>query len=366
MTSHLNIGGVATYTLSLSRELIRRGHRIAIASGGGVLASDAAAAGMELWVAPLHTSAEFSLPVWRAGHRLAGRLRHDPVDVIHAHSRVAQVVAARLSRHLGIPYVTTWHGFFRPNLGRRLWPCTGDRTIAISEPVRRHLMEVFRVPEERIRLIPNGVDTARFASLPDGGAVRRYREAQGLPPDRPVIGGVGRLAAGRVKGFDLLLGAAQRLLSTVPDLHILIVGDGPRRPSLEEKVEHLGLHGRVHLVGTAEDIRLPLAAMDVFVFPVRWNEGFGLSLVEAMAAGKPVVATRVGAVPDIVRHGQDGWLVEPEDVVSLADGIAHLLRDPSAARRMAQAAQERAREAFSLARMADQVEAVYREVTSGE
>ena len=192
--------------------------------------------------------------------------------------------------------------------------------------------------------------------------MRRYREAQGLPPDPTVIGSVGRLAGGRVKGFDLLLGAAQRLLATIPDLHILIVGDGPRRPFLEEKVEQLGLHGRVHLVGTAEDIRLPLAAMDVFVFPVRWNEGFGLSLVEAMAAGKPVVATRVGAVPDIVRHGQDGWLVEPEDVVSMADGIAHLLRDPSAARRMGQTARERVREAFSLARMADQVEAVYREL----
>ena len=169
LTSHLNVGGVTTYTLSLSREFIRRGHRIAIASGGGTMASDAAAAGMELWSVPLHTSAEFSPSVWRAGQRLAGRLRDRPVDVIHAHNRVAQVVAARLSQHLGIPYVTTWHGFFRPNLGRWLWPCTGDRTIAISEPVRRHLREVFRVPEERIRLIPNGVDAARFASLPDGG-----------------------------------------------------------------------------------------------------------------------------------------------------------------------------------------------------
>jgi len=279
---------------------------------------------------------------------------------------VAQVVAARLSQRLGISYVTTWHGFFRPNLGRRLWPCTGDRTIAISEPVRRHLREVFHVPEERIRLISNGVDTARFASVPDAEAVRRYRETHGLPADRLVIGSIGRLAGGRVKGFDLLLGAAQHLLPDVPNLHVLIVGDGPRRAFLEETIKQFRLDGRVHLVGTEGDIRLPLAAMDVFVFPVRWNEGFGLSLVEAMAAGKPVVATRVGAVPDIVRHGQDGWIVEPEDVASLADGIARLLRDPSAARRMGQTAQERVREAFSLARMADQVEAVYHELVKRE
>ena len=131
---------------------------------------------------------------------------------------------------------------------------------------------------------------------------------------------------------------------------------------LERLVRDLGIAPRVHFAGAEADVRVPLAAMQVFAFPVRWQEGFGLSLIEAMAAGKPVVATRTGAVPDIVEDGRSGVLVQPEDAASLAAGIARLLDDPAAAARMGQDAQARVREAFSLDRMTDQIEAVYREL----
>ncbi|MBI2104343.1 MAG: glycosyltransferase family 4 protein [Candidatus Omnitrophica bacterium] len=366
LTSHLNVGGVARYTVSAAQALSRRGHQVIIASGGGELEPEAAAAGVPHWRVPLHTSAEFSPQVFAAARQMSRRLRQEPVELLHAHTRVSQVVAARLSRALRIPYVTTWHGIFRPNLGRRLWPCTGDLTVAISEPVRQHLRTAFRVPDSRIRLIPNGVDPAHFAETPDAAVVAQYRERHQLPDGQPVIGTVGRLASGGIKGLDLLLGAAHALRQEQPNLHILIVGEGPRRPLLERLVRDLGLAAHVRFAGAAADVRVPLAVMQVFAFPVRWQEGFGLALIEAMAAGKPIVATRAGAVPDIVEDGRSGLLVSPEDPASLAQGIARLLRDPAAASRMGREAQARVREAFSLEQMIERLEAVYRELADGK
>jgi glycosyltransferase involved in cell wall biosynthesis len=194
LTSHLEIGGISNYVLSLSEQLVLRGHAVAIASGGGRLAGRARAIGAEHRLAPLDTSAEFSPQVFRAGREIARRLRAEPVDLLHAHTRVGQVTAARVSRACGIPYVTTWHGIYRKNLGRRLWPCTGARTIAISEPVRQHILRDFQVPEQQVRLVWTGVDVDRLAAPVDAAALSRFRQANALPQGSPVVGGLGRLA----------------------------------------------------------------------------------------------------------------------------------------------------------------------------
>ncbi len=364
LTSHLDVGGITRYVLSLSEQLSARGHRVIIASDDGQLEHQVRALGLTHWRLPLHTSAEFSLPVFRAGRQLMARLRMEPVEVIHAHTRVAQVLASALSHRLHIPYVTTWHGIYKRRLGRRLWPCTGDRTIAISEPVHQHLLQDFQVPEARVRLIYNGIDTMHYAAPPSPEAIQAYRERHQIPSRGRLVGGIGRLASGRVKGFDLILVAAKVLQEVVPDLHVLLVGDGPRRPFLEEIAARLGLRDCVHFVGAANDIRVPLALMDVFVFPSRWPEGFGLTLIEAMAAGKPVVATRSGAVSEIVQHDVTGWLTPSDDPAALAQAIQHLLTDQATAKRLGHAAQTHVREVFTLDRMAEQVEALYREVVA--
>ena len=176
--------------------------------------------------------------------------------------------------------------------------------------------------------------------------------------------GIGRLAAGRVKGFDTLLAAAYYLEKTIPNLQVLVVGDGPRCPFLRDIAERLGIQTRVHFVGPAEDIRVPLALMDVFVFCSRWPEAFGLTLIEAMTAGKPVLATTAGAVTEVIQHGVEGWLVPPDDPMLMAEGVAQLLNDRATACRRGRRAQGRVREAFSLDRMAAEIETVYREAVS--
>lgn len=362
LTSHLEIGGIPRYVVSLTEQLIRRGHRVTIASDGGALAARVQAAGGIHWALPLHTSAEWSWPVLRAYWRLLERLRREPMDVLHAHTRVGQVLAHALSHRLRVPYVTTWHGLYTPRLGRRLWPCTGALTIAVSRYVADDLHRTFHVPEARVRPIHNGIDTAQYALRPDPATVQAWRKRWQFPTDAPIIGSMGRLAAGQVKGFDLLLEAAVHVKDRVPNAHVLIVGDGPRRPFLEGLAQRLQLTPRVHFVGTVEDIRVPLALMDVFVFPSRWPEAFGLTLVEAMAAGNAIVATNHGAVPEILHHDVEGVIVPPEDPAALADGIARLLKDRAAASRLGRAAQARAQDAFDVSRMADAIEAVYREV----
>ena len=362
LTSHLKIGGITRYILSLSKLLVQKRHTVAIASDHGSAESQLAEMGIAHWPFPFHTSAEFSPKVFFGAQRLIQRLKEEPVDLIHAHTRVGQVVAQLVTERLKIPYVTTWHGIYKPRLGRKLWPCMGELTIAISQPVCEQLVNDFHLPAKRIRRIYNGIDTVHYAAPPDPGVIQSYRNKWQLQPGQPVIGGIGRLASGKVKGFDSLLAATCLLRKSFPGIQTLIVGDGPRRPFLEDVARRLKIKDCVRFVGEMEDVRIPLALIDVFVFTSRWPEAFGLTLVEAMAARKPVVATSTGAVPEIIRHGVDGWLVATEDSISLSDGVARLLSQPDIAQGFAEHAHVRAREVFGVERMASEIEAVYREI----
>ncbi len=361
LASHLNAGGVSRYVLSVSRELRARGHRVIIASGGGLWEAQATAAGMEHWALPLHTSVEFSPQVFAAGRRLLARLREHPVDVLHAHTRVGQVAAERVSRALHIPYVTTWHGFFRPNLGRRLWPCTGELTIAISEPVRDHLQRVFGVPPERIRLIAHGIDPAPFEVPADSASQASLRDRLRLKPNTPVIGTVARLVAS--KRVDQLVRSLPTVRAAAPDAQLLIIGDGEARASLERLAAELGLADAVRFAGAMPETRVALSLMDVFVFLPADQEGFGLSLLEAMAGGRPIVAVRRGGGASwVLEQSGVGTLVEPGDPKALGHAVLRYLQDGELACRSAGQARAVVRERYTLARMVDQVEAVYREL----
>ncbi|MBI3088037.1 MAG: glycosyltransferase family 4 protein [Candidatus Omnitrophica bacterium] len=369
ITSHLNVGGITTYVVSLAEALARRGHQVVVASGGGALASRCARDGLTHWEAPLATSAEFSPQVWRAARQLDGLLARQTVDVIHAHTRVAQVVAHGLWRRHGIPYVTTWHGFYRRRLSRRWWPCTGTRTIAISRPVADHLQAVFRVPESRIHLIPHGIDAARFAAPAGAAEVQALRARLNLDHAGPIIGTVARLVPS--KGVDHLLEAFRRVVSSLdsardslrsqtPDASLLIVGDGPQRARLERVASQLGIQRAVRFAGTLPDTRAALALMDCFVFMPATEEGFGLSLLEAMASRRPIVAVRRGGGSTwALEESQAGLLVEPDDPQALADAIVRIMQDGALAGQLAACAQETARTRYDFERVVTQVEQVY-------
>lgn len=365
ITSHLNVGGIASYTLAIARELRRRGHRVFIASGGGELEAQASAPGLTHWTVPLNTSAEFSPQVNAAAAQIIKEAEREGIDVIHAHTRVSQIVADRVSKQLRIPYITTWHGFFRPNLGRRLWPCTGEVAIAISEPVAQHLLNDFQMPYNRVKLILHGIDVAAFDAPVDPAAQQALRQQFGLPEGGRVIGTVARLVPS--KGVDQLINALPKIRAAEPGAVALIVGDGEDRPRLERLAQEQGLAGHVRFTGTVPDTRTVLSLMDVFVFLPAQQEGFGLSLLEAMAARRPIVAIRQGGgAPWVLDQVKIGQLVVPQDVTGLAESVVRFLREPDTARLAGERAHAVASERYSIARMVSEVETVYKDVATRE
>lgn len=213
-------------------------------------------------------------------------------------------------------------------------------------------------PPGKVRCIHNGVDLARFAPRPHEAG---YRRALGLPEGGPVVASIGRFVP--YKGYAHLIEAAALVARARPDAHWLLAGEGEQRAQLERRCRTLGMDGKIHFVGWREDVPEILAASDVFVMP-SLGEHFGRVLVEAMAMGKPVVATDAGGTPEIVLDGETGLLVPPGQPERLAGAVLALLTDAARAERLGAAGCRRARADFSLARHAASVEALYEELLS--
>lgn len=211
-----------------------------------------------------------------------------------------------------------------------------DAFIGVAKPHGRHLVERERFPERKVFVIPNGVDTDRFAPPVDGG--RSVRESLGIGPTTPLVG---ILAALRPeKNHELFLAAAARLHQTVPDAEFVIIGDGPRRAELERIAEQKGLCHAVHFLGSREDVPELLGALDVVALTSH-NEANPVSILEAMATSKPVVACDVGSVAESVIEGETGFLVPAGDVRATAERWSRLLLNPLVARAMGDYGRER-------------------------
>ena len=357
LANHLNTGGITAYLLGLCRCLHgHHGIRMVVASRGGNREKDFVLLGVTCVRVPLTTKCEVSPKVLWSYWKLGALVRALKVDAIHANTRVTQVLAALLSWRCGVPYVSTCHGYFKVRLSRRWWPCWGRKVVAISEAVRRHLVEDFRVPPERVVLIRHGIDLKRFTprSPHEKAALRRFWS---IPEEKRVVGHIGRLSV--VKGQIHFLEAARTLLARRHDLLFLLIGEGPEKAVLKAFMERWGLEPHVRLVASTKDMSLALSLMDVFVMP-SLEEGLGLSVLEAQAQGVPVVASRVGGLRDIIEDGVTGRLVAPRDAAGLADAIAELLDDAAAAKEMREEAQRRMRVSFSAEQMAEATRMLYR------
>lgn len=364
LTRHLDIGGIPRYIVDVSERLAAKGHKITVASTGGIQRAQLERAGIAHITIPLSSKFEYGINLWRSWLALLPHLRAQSFDVVHAHTRVAQVLAGLIEKFHGIPAVTTCHGFFKPNLGRRLWPCWGRKVIAVSPAVAEHLATTHNVPRETIVCIPNGIDAEKFRPPAPDSTQIALREILGIPADAMVVGCTARLS--QVKGLEYLLEAVALSRKKHPDLYCLIVGEGPSRSGLEVLTGKLGLYGKVIITGVVNDIAPYLAQMDIFVLPSRM-EGLGLSILEAFAAGKPVIASRVGGIVNVVRDRENGLLVSSGSAEEIADAVDLLLEDKKLAAELAKKGFQTVREEFSLDRMAEGIEAVYGSVlkTSG-
>jgi len=281
-------------------------------------------------------------------------------DVVHTHTLASNTYGRLAARIAGTKYIfSSEHNTYfwkqrRHILMDYLLSKITSRIVAVSRAVRDFTSQQEAISSDKFIVIYNPVDVKEFA--PNSQIRAAIRTASGLDERQKVIVTVGRLV--EQKGYPYLLEAAAVLFQTQPDVCFWIVGDGPQKQMLHGEVERLGLAEHVHFLGQRQDVPHILAAADLFVLASAW-EGFGIVIPEAMATELPVVATRVGGIPEIITHGEDGILVPSKDAEALAGGMSLLLEDQNLARRMARKARSTAERRFSVSVIIPQFEALY-------
>ncbi len=348
----LNVGGVERGTVDLAKYLVRQGHKAVVVSNGGTLVPDLQALGAVHYTLPVDAKNLFTM--FRAVPQLAGIIRKEKIDIVHARSRVPAWIAYFACRKTRTPLVTTCHGYYKGHAFSTVmgW---GKKVIVLSNVIARHMIEDFGVPRDRIRLIPRSVDLEKF----------RYRPVDRAPRPEYHVGIIGRLTP--LKGHLYFIKAMAKVAAEFPAVKIWIVGDAPSskdayKEQLRVLVKRLGLEANTQFLGTQKNIPEILSQLDLLVLSTTTQEAFGRVVIEAQAAGVPVVATSVGGVVDIIEDGVNGLLVPPADPQLMAEAVIKLLRDRDLAADMAEEAYKKVKEKYTLEMMVKSTLDVYEEV----
>lgn len=301
--------------------------------------------------------------------RVRGAVAAADPEVVHTQLEFAAVLGIPAARRLGLPTVATLHTLDAPPPRSRLalhfrlmaWALRrARRVIAVSEITRRHYLERARLRPERVVTIYNGIDPTAFQAGPGVGEEARAELA--IPPDAPVLATVA--VQREPKGIQHMLAALPAVAAAFPTVRYLLVGDGPHRPALEQQARELGLADRVVFAGAREDVPRLLAAADIFVLP-SLTEALPTVVAEAMAAGLPIVATTVGGIPEMVRHGEAALLVPPSDPEALAAAVLRLLANPRQASAMGRSGRRLVAERFDIRTQARALADDYRALAAG-
>jgi lipopolysaccharide heptosyltransferase II len=348
----LNVGGVETGTLDLARDLVARGHKSVVVSNGGRMVAQLQSDGSTHYSLPVHKKNLFTMV--RCLSKLVSIIQKEKIDIVHARSRVPAWIAFFACRRTQAHFLTTCHGYYSSHFFSRVmgW---GEIVIAISEVVGRHMVRDFSTPAEYIRVIPRSVDVAKF-SLP---------RAPKKDPKTFTVVIIGRIVP--LKGHPYFLKAMARVLRQMPSVKVQIIGDAPpkRQPYKEELMllaRRLGISDKVEFLGSRSDIPQLLTHADCLVLSTVTQEAFGRVIIEAQAAGVPVVATRVGGVVEIIEHEKTGLLVMPKDTDAMSDAVLRILNNPDFAASLVAEAKKKIEARYTLAHMAEATIAVYNEL----
>ncbi|MBI4598149.1 MAG: lipopolysaccharide heptosyltransferase II [Candidatus Omnitrophica bacterium] len=345
----LAVGGVERGVLDLAKGAIARGHRVSVISAGGPLVEPLTSFGAVHYALPVH---EKSLSrMLSCIPAVADIMTSTGVDVVHARSRIPAWIGWAAARRTQRPFITTAHGFYRPHAASRVmgW---GRTVIVPSEALARYLMEHFRVPKERLRVIPRGVDLEEFSVRPS-------------PPSRDGpwrVGVFGRLSA--TKGHEVAIRACAKLQQKGLPIRLVMAGDTPGSPArqmLDALIKSLKLDDAVEWLGIRYDVAALMGTMDLILVPSTYPESFGRGVVEAQAVGRPVIASRIGALAELIDDGQNGLLVPPRDPKALADAIERLLHDPALRQRCVARGRAQVEAKWPAGRMVERTLAVYDE-----
>jgi len=290
--------------------------------------------------------------------RLVDTLRHEKVDIVHSHSGCwhKAAIAGKYSRVKGIIY--TEHGRLVPDNNSvimldRIVSRLTDYIVPVSLDLSEYLKEVVRLNHGKIHRIENGIDTSKFYPREKN---KELMEELRISEDVFIIGNIARLAP--VKDHVTLIKAFDIARKTYPNMRLVIVGDGPEKSNLEALINELNLSENVMLLGFRRDIREMFSIVDMFVLS-SISEGTSITILEAMAAGKPVIATNVGGTPNLVEDGKTGFLVSPSEPVLLGRKIIELINNKEIAKQMGLKARKVVQTNFSVERMTKKYVSLY-------
>jgi glycosyltransferase involved in cell wall biosynthesis len=376
------MGGPALHVAYLTAGLAKRGYETTLVAGSLAPGEDSMAfvadgLGVDVVrIDELHREISPARDLV-AAVRLARLIRKLRPHILHTHTAKAGAVgraAALLAGNARPPVVVhTFHGhvlrgYFDPVRARafrqleRTLARSTTALVAVSPQVRDDLVELDVAPATRFAVVRLGIELDQRVAWGSNGR-GETRRVLGIGEGPFTVGWIGRMT-GIKRTNDVLL-AFKLLRERGIDARLCLVGDGPDRDEVERRAHELGVMRETLFLGYQEQVASLFAAFDVFILPSA-NEGTPVTAIEALAAGKPVVATRVGGIPDVVRDGEDGFLVEPGDVEALAERLAQLATDPELRERMGEAARSRVRERYSVERLVDDVDLLYRSLLEAE
>lgn len=341
----LDAGGLERLAIDLVREGASLGQRVSVVclERPGRLVGQAEAAGAEVHC--VHKRPGLRFGIIPALAKLFGDCQS---KIVHTHQIGALFYAGPAARRAGVPIVVhTEHGKHYSQRLRTRWLGRqagryAHKFCCVSQDIADETLKARIVPRDKIAVVANGIDTARFSRRTDTAALRLEL---GIPGEAKVVGTIGRLD--EIKRQDLLIRAFASLVQNRPEAHLVIVGDGPLREQLMHMAESFLPAGQYHFAGYQNEPERYLQLMDVFALTSR-SEGMPLAILEAWAAGVPVVASSVGGVPELVRHEQTGLLFESGDEAAIVKALELLLSDAGLAKRLRSAAGERVNDEFSL------------------
>lgn len=351
----LDIGGAEKLLLSTARRLNSNKYRTIVCylKGEGALSEDFEKSGIAVIALGMRHRLDFTAII-----KLVRLIKKERIGLVQTHLIHAHIIGRIAAKLVGVPVIiSTEHNLYNRggkylllNLINRITARFTDRMIAISEAVKDSIVESGRIRASRVSVIYNGIDTNEFKRI------NGKREEFPINPAPSVVGMVARLEP--QKGHRYFLKAASQVVKDIPGVKFLVVGDGPLKEKLRTQATKLGLSRDVIFAGSRRDVPQILGALDILVLPSLW-EGLSNVILEAMAAGKPVVATEVGGIPEVVKDGETGLLVPPKDPDALARAIVKLLQNKELAKRMGRAGKKRVKEHFTIERTVAQTEKLY-------
>lgn len=353
-------GGQEIRVLTEAGDLRDRGHQVAIlCRPESALALRARGSGLPV----VPDRMPFALDP-RTVIRMAAHFRRWRARVVVTHSSIDSWCAGLAARLTGVPVVRMRHlsvPLRRNPLSRLVYVGLCDRIVTTGEAIRRQFIQRLGIPPTKVTSIPTGIDLARFH--PSRADPMRVRNALGLDQRIPLVAMIGVLRSW--KGHLVFLRSIRRIREVHPGVRGVFVGDGPFRSVIEDAIRSQGLCEAVHLLGQREDIPEILGGVDVVASASTAAEGIPQALLQALAMRRPVVASDVGGVPEIIHPGETGWLVPADDPGALADAILEALTDPVKASRLADEGRKVVEERHSLRTMGEQMEQLYRAVAAG-